>query len=1063
MQHKQSMKKFLKFSFVAMALLLACTVTAADYTGLFRLKSHYNRYATENATTHAMSTASSVTKKDLKQMWIIESSGSAYTIRNAYSGRYIPNEGGSDAALITVESPISLYIKESAGDSEWLSISWESSYSGTSCLHDNAGHNVVKWYANNADKENPNSDWQLEAVTDIDTATIRQHIGEVTGITTTITDGYYRFVPIAASGYSLAENTDKSTAVVKETRDDDYTQYWKVTVKNDSIKIQNVISGYYLRNNMPTNLQLRTSETDQNNLFLPSESTLSLWEPAFTFKGKFSGFAVKTTNSTVVGGQATSINSSWKLLKVELDSATIAQKRSEGSDVTDITKNATTYNTKLQTFFKDYACTILRDEYASMSEADLRAAMAAEGLPLTLQDMAVCVLTDQWDDDATRSKYTKLFRIQDVQIYSNNTAWKSITKVGPWAELINPTGIQGRSGDVVFIFADDVPLDNDATLKAQLAYDTQYSNKGTLTLKKGLNIWTLPEDGEVFIGYTLNNTDRKLSEYPDIRIHIERGTVNGYWDLSRGMTNADWKWLKANMFEGEFLHVKGKSTVLNVLRDKVIGATDVVNIMKGWDYSFEKLEYLIGNDGQWDDRYRPVANPRHSYKDNPNWASYAGSNHPDISSSYLFNYDNFYEGNVWEILHELGHGHQYPINMAGTTEITNNSLSQMVSYMFGRCYSRGDGTEKLMQLFNYEADGHRGWTWTDYTRSAKPFYDASLHVGNHLLYQLYLYFEVLGNCPNFMPRLCDELRSNPIVTGNSVSNPTYYYNDYFRVAKACAKVSKTNLWEFFEAYGFWKYYDDVISARDDDDSEEAKSKGIRFIGDYGNYYMKVPVRGNEDDENRIKELKEYMQSMPRKAHNIFFIDDRINTSYVKSNSFVASIDRKLVGKKLLDYWSLPSQGDFGHYTNFDGKDRSANLGYTIGTEQDSVAMETSSGGDTNYTVYGRKVTMQGSGILGIKIYNSDGELCHIANTRSFVLPNEIADGLEDGTYKLFVAVRAGEDIEMGSNGQPAGIEAVESEAEKDANAPVRDLQGRIVTQTIPGNIYIKGKTKFIAH
>ena len=78
------------------------------------------------------------------------------------------------------------------------------------------------------------------------------------------------------------------------------------------------------------------------------------------------------------------------------------------------------------------------------------------------------------------------------------------------------------------------------------------------------------------------------------------------------------------------------------------------------------------------------------------------------------------------------------------------------------------------------------------------------------------------------------------------------------------------------------------------------------------------------------------------------------------------------------------------------------------------------------------------------------------------MPEQIAEGLEDGTYKLHVAILAGEDVELGANGKPTGINAVESDSEQDANAPVRDLQGRIVTQTIPGNIYIKGKTKFIA-
>ena len=1059
------MKNLFRFSILTLALLLVGNVMAEDYSGLYRLKSRYNRYAQENASTHAMSTATALAANDLKQLWIVEKSGTKYTIRNANSGRYVPADGGSDAALITVTAPTSLYIKASAYSDKYLTISWSSNFTGSTCLHDNSRHNVVKWFANNADNENEYSDWQLVSLSASDTVTnvsIRKHLGEKTGLASEITTGYYRFVSVGSPDYSMAENTSASNVVAKLTRDDDYTQFWKVNVNNDTMTIQNAISGNYLRNNVANNIQIRTISTDDNNTFTASLSELSKWEPAFTFKGRYTGFACNASNFKVVGGVPTMVNSAWKLLRVEVDSATLADARIEVMDVIDITKNYKTYNTKLQKFFSDYACTTLRDEYAAMTEEQLRDAMAADEMPVTLQNMAACVLTDKWDADPKRSKYTKMFRIQDVQIYSDNVAWKKITTVGPWGELINPTGIQGKAGDVVFIYADNTPLDDDATLKAQLAYDTEYRNRGTMTLKQGLNVWTLPADGEIFIGYTLNNTNRYLNEYPNIRIHIERGTVNGYWDMSRGMTNTDWKWLRENMFKGTFLHVKGNSTVLNTLRANVVGANDVTNIMRGWDFSFEKLEYLIGNDGQWDGRYRPVANPRHSYKDNPNWASYGGSNHPNISSGYLFNFDNFYEGNVWEILHELGHGHQYPIQVAGTTEITNNSLSQMVSYMMGRCYSRGDGTEKLMQLFNYEANGLKNWTWTDFTRSAKPFYDASLHVANHLFYQLYLYFDVLGNDPDFTPRLCDEMRANPIVTGSRVTNPTYYYNDYWLLAKACAKVSQTDLWEFFEAYGFWKYYDDVISTREEDNSEQAIQNGIRFIGDYGGYYMKMPVRGNADDERRLQELKEYMHSMPKKASNILFLDDRINASTVRSNCFAASVKRSLVGKPLLHYWDLPSQGDFGHYTNFDGKDRSANLGYTIGTTIDSMQMTTSSGGDTNYQIYGRTVSMQGSGILGIKIYDNNGKLCHIANTRKFIVPEQIAEGLEDGTYKLHVAILAGEDVELGANGKPTGINAVESEGEQDANAPVRDLQGRIVTQTIPGNIYIKGKTKFIA-
>lgn len=1042
--------------------------------GIFRLKSRYDHYAQENEAAHTMVANQNLVANDLKQIWIVEKLATGFYLRNANTGRYMPAEGGSDVALVTTETPTTIYIKGSEYSAEYYTISWKSDFSGATCLHENARGNIVKWNANTSTDGVKYSDWSIEPLTEADTVNadiIRDHLAELNGIVTNITDGYYRLKSYKYSDRSMTENIVGTAVTTAPTDENDFTQLWYITVANGKVTLRNAISENYIRNNAGSGAQFRTNKNNNYNTFTATLNK-SNTEPTFNFYGTSMGLSCASSSNSykVVGAASTLDESQWILTRVKVDEADIEQARKDVMADLDIIQNATAYNTKLQKFFLDNACTVLRSEYAAMTEADLRAAMKEDGLPTIMQDMAVCVLTDKWDADETRSKYVKLFKIQDVQIYSDNKVWGDITKVGPFAELINPTGIQGKAGDVVYIYADNVPTDADVKLVAQIAYDTEYRNKGTLTLKKGLNAWQMPSDGEIFIGYTLTNPNKYLKNYPTIRIHVEGGTVNGCWDLSRGMTNSDWSWLKKNMFQGEFLHVKGIHTVLNLVRSKVTAATDVTNIMKGWDYSFMGLEYLIGNDGQWDGRYFPVANPRHSYSGNPNWGGYGGSNHTSITSSYLFNYDNFYNGNVWEILHELGHGHQGPINVAGTTEITNNSLAQCVSYMMGRNYSRGDGVQKLIQLFNYqsdEANGHnpnlRGWTWTDYTRYATPHYDASLHATNHLLYQLYLFFEVQRHCPGFMPRLYDELRANPIQKGSSVANPTYYYNDYFRLAEACAKVSGYDLWEFFEAYGFWKYYDETISISENDDDAAAKAAGIKFIGDYGGYYMKLPVRGNAADEKRINDLRNYMHSLPLKAPNVMFLDDRIETSYVRSDSYVASIRKALVGQELLKYWNLPSQGDFGHYTKFDSKDRSINLSYTIGSTIDSQDMKTDKGGAWNYTLTGRTITIKGGGLLGIKIYDPDGKLCWLANTRSFIVPEEIAEGLEQGTYKLKMAVTENKDLEFDKAGLETGMTSYENaNAGDNVGSVVRDLQGRIVTNLIPGQIYIKGKNKFVA-
>ena len=1040
-----------------------------DAGGLFRLKSRYGHYATENASTHKMSGVAKAAN-DLKQIWIIDKSSGGYIIRNANSGRYLPTEAGADAAWVTVEGATTQYIKSSAYSAEYFTISWKDDFSGTNCMHENKSANVVKWYANDSKNANQYSDWSIEPIDEADTevteAAVRDHMAKNMGIATTLTTGAYRLVPAAYPTRALAEDTNAKD-VITASANDSYSQVWNLIVSDDGKKVvmQNIISGNYVRNNATTSARFKTVAANSGCEFTIGRSE-SRWESLFNFRGSNQGFHCAESDAyAVVGWTETAAASQWLIYPVTVDEKELEECRAEIEQAADLQKNAATYNTKLQKYFEDYACSTIRAEYATMTADDLRAAMTADEIPSVLQDMAVRVLTDTWNSTAKKNGYEKSFRINDYQIYSDRSVWQKITGVGPFAILTNPTGIQGKSGDFVYIFVDESPK-TDATLQAQLAFDTNYTVAASLDLKKGLNVWQLPSDGEVFIGYFCTKSNRMLADFPKIKIHIEGATSNGYWDLSRGMTDTDWTYLSKNYFKGEFLHVKGIHTVLNLRLEDVKSATKVTGIMKGWDQCFMGLQKMIGHDGQWDGRYDPVVNPRMSYKGNPNWGGQGGSNHPSLTSGYLFNYQNFVNGNVWEILHEEGHGHQYCVNVAGQTECSNNSLAQMVSYEFGRNYSRGNGTDKLVQLFNYnneignyDTEVH-GWSWLDYCRYAKPHYDASLHTANHLLYQLYLYFEVMGHMPGFMGRLHDELRANPLSKGSSVASPTYYYNDYFRLAEACAKVSKTDLWEFFETYGFWHYYDEVVSTDEKDDDATAKSKGIRLVGDYGNYYMKMPVRGNAADEKRIADLKEFMHSMPNKASNILFLDDRIEKDYVREDSYLAVLEPSYVGQELLVYWKLDKIGDYGMYWYFDGKDRTANLHYTVGTTTASQSYPTDSAGP--YTVKGKKVTMTGDGILGVKIYDADGKLAYIANTKTFIIPDAMAAGLKDGSYVLKVAATAGLDIAFDTEGNPIIPEGVSSiNADFGATAPAYDLQGRTVRHSAGHGLMIQGGKKVL--
>lgn len=672
-------------------------------------------------------------------------------------------------------------------------------------------------------------------------------------------------------------------------------------------------------------------------------------------------------------------------------------------EVTNLQNNASAYTKTLANYFEDSACTKLKADYAAKSADELRAAMKADGLPDIIVDMAVRVREDKWAEAEDFNKYEKMFRIYDYEAYSDRNAWKTITQIGPFAELVNPSGITVKAGDVVCLYV-DASAKTGANLFAEIPELTNF-NGPTFPLKKGLNVIQAPNNGEIFIGYFVTDTSKQLSNYPNIRVHIEGGTPNGCWDASRGMTNADWAWLVKNALKQQIIHVKGNSTVLTVERNRVDTEKNVEGVLKIWDFIFDREEYLLGHDGQWDGRYRPVINPRESYSNNPNWPGNYGTNHPGTinSKNGTFCYDEMLKGGLWEILHEEGHAHQYPVNFAGLTEVSNNAYCQMVTYEFGAKRSRGVSTPVMIDLFN------QGYTWVDYTRAMNhrnvAHYDDCLHVANQMFYKLYLYFHVQGHMPDFWPRVADWMRKNGGITkGSSISNPTLYYNDYFKFAEACAEVSQTDLSEFFQAYGFFKYYDDCVTTKlpytkdgvekDDADLDDA-SKSIRFIGDYGSYYMKMPKRGNAADEKRINDLIAKLRSYEKKAPGILFIDDHIKTTKVRPESYVAQLKPALANTTMTDYWTLDKQGDVGQYTDYNGV---------------SVA------NSIKYSVKASKVTVSGTGMLGFKVYDKDGNLVWLSNTKSFTVPDEMATALTDGTYTLVASLANDTDLPLAAPG-----------------------------------------------
>ena len=191
----------------------------------------------------------------------------------------------------------------------------------------------------------------------------------------------------------------------------------------------------------------------------------------------------------------------------------------------------TNAKTKAGDFFEDAACTQLKEAYQAMTDEDLTAALTEAGMPEMMISTALKVKNSSW------ARFEQDFRIHSYKAYSDASYWNDKLMSTGGSYMGNPTGIYAKEdGDEIYVFVDsDIP--SDATLYIAGCVENQliYSAKTGRKLSKGLNIIDGTKDALYYILYTADTKSMKktLDQWPEIKIHIEGGVVNGYYDVSR--------------------------------------------------------------------------------------------------------------------------------------------------------------------------------------------------------------------------------------------------------------------------------------------------------------------------------------------------------------------------------------------------------------------------------------------------------------------------------------------------------------------------------------------------
>lgn len=920
------------------------------------------------------------------QIWQIKVSGNGYALQNALTGNYIQATPGKSTQFSTGGSSAIFYAHTGTRNG-YTTFAFDNNDNGHTSLHcaSSQSYNVVGWeYKADA------SYWYLEEV-----SLTEEDLATCTALRSLIapTDGYY--YKFTNNSYTSRSMADEGGVVTTPPTAETYTQIWKVKKSGTTYALQNAMTDKYIQSQTSASEQYQTGAAPFYFNYIAKEDggvvKVSFQNPSSTWYGLHSA---STQSYNVVGWDYNADASWWTIEAAAVNSEDLTATKAALS---------TDYSTQLATFFNDAACTELKPAYAEMNDADLRTAMNA--LPTALQDMAVAVKKNVWNDskDATWNKYEKDFRIHSYDIFSNKDLWRTITETGPFAHLFHPTGIQATAGDIIYLFVGSNVADNDASLQAECVAGVDCRGFA-FDLHQGYNIIYMPYDGEIFISYLLNNASKSCADYPNIKVHIEGGTCNGCFDM-RGHKhkNSDWEWLKTNMFSGTYLHVKGNSTLLNCYRKRVVNPSNTQNvegIMSIFDFAFDNLQSLAGCD-KWKDtgRYKMMTNNYDVTDGNPHWGHDYGYAQPGIRYNGLFNYDNLSNvgtegGHLWVITHELGHAHQDPITLSGQKESSNNSLAQCVNFLTTNSElgqqlfsttrsSRGQGVKQMVENFNQSGS----YSWIDYAGyrydkkiKAETNNDPGIDIwtSNRFIFQLWLYFDYMGNYPqtvgnegfSFITALYDAFRNDPLEKSTDKANPKPATKDYLKLAQKAAEITETDLSEFFEAWGFWKT-EPTISRSDDD----ALNK-IWEIPDYSTTYIQTSAE-------QVSTVKNSMTGYTKKAGNIMFLEDRCTGSTLPTwnNADVTT-----------------GFGETGYYGSFDNKVTDP---YTA-------------------TVNGTTITMSGgTGAVGFKVYDGDGNLVAISNTNAFTVTAAVAAGVNDGTYTVKVAQGDGQDYIAASTNHTA--------------------------------------------
>ena len=1001
------MKRFLLcLSFIISLISLSpIEVLAQEFdTGLIRLKSKRTSWYLSTETSGSATTTAKNAAL-LSQVWILEPYGEGYYLRSANTGEYLQADYTTPTTGKT-----RLYIRKSPnakGTSLFWNISSKSDFSGSSFLNTNTSHALFSYSMDDG------CDWYIEAEANFTEAEVLARLQELSPFTNELKDGaYYRLHSI----YSrvLTEGSDLST---KEPDDTNYSQYWQLHQSDKGWSLQTVITQKYVLRQTQTSTPYHVGASQ---VFFNINATGDKWDTFWTisYGSDWGGLHdAQSQGHSVVYWDYTAEASSWHLEEVKLDEAMLEQMRQQQADYDNLVKNKAAFQQHLNNLFDDQACTTLKADIQALSDEALATNEDFAALTADMQAMVLKVKNGTWQQFTNQATgytadYEKFFRVASYQPYSNHQTManaSNFTMSTSFGRLSNPTGIVANASDIIYVYVEAGPKTGATLMMEAVSTDGvagDHPTGETTTLKAGLNLLRYSEQKMLYVFYQVTDPKKLLNGFPDISIHIEGGQLQGYWDATRNMTNADWKLLQQDLLKASpVLNLKTQHLVFCMGTDLVTQAepNEMEGLMRIWDRIVENEERYMGVE-DFEGRYRNVWNAFSGASSYMHSTTY-GTWYTESTIPTIMNYKKMTQpGNLWGPSHEIGHNHQGSINVIGTTESSNNMFSNINTFEQGIITSR---RQLPVDVF---CELGKGTRWLE----------RNIWQTTGMFFQLYLYFHVQKHNEQFLPDLFRALRKSPINKTNGKGS-----TDYLHLAKKICDVAQADLSEFFEAYGMFVPGSNI------------------HVNDYADYNVTTT-------QADIDAARKYMQQYERKLGNIMFIDDHLEPMKpADPDNIFEGVPATSNGLKknnldqhneVAEYKNLPI-GEAGDYELF------------TDDAPDVV--------DDYYSLSanGKTITFYGTNYAGHKFYDAQGHLIWATNARSVSLPQAVLS-LGVANVTIMTAMYNMKDaLCTDQKPDPNGIVTIQTDASR---REMINLQGQRMQYTnTPGIYIINGKKVFI--